>query len=36
MEKTVGQNSDKFGYSFIKNNIMFIDIFCIFLKKTLF
>ena len=35
MEKTVGQNSEKFGYSFIKNNIMFIDILCIFFKKSI-
>ena len=31
-EKTFCQNSDKFGYSFIKNNIMFMYLLCIYKK----
>ena len=34
-KKTFCQNSDKFGYSFIKNDIMFMYILCIY-KKTIF
>ena len=34
MEKTFGQNSDKFGYSFIKSDIMFIYLLCVY-KETI-
>ena len=32
-KKTFCQNSDKFGYNFIKNDIMFMYILCIYKKK---
>ena len=34
--ETFCQNSDKFGYSFIKNDIMFIYIYFVFTKISLF
>ena len=33
MEKTFCQNNDKFDYSLIKNDIMFVYILCIYKKK---
>ena len=36
MEKTFCQNSDKFGYSFIYKDIMFMYILCIYKKKHYF
>ena len=33
--KTFCQNSDKFGYSFIKNEIMFMQILCIYKKPII-
>ena len=35
-KKTFCQNSDKFGYSFIKNDIMFMYILCIYKKPHYF
>ena len=35
-KKTFCQNSDKFGYSFIKNDIMFMYILYIYKKKHYF
>ena len=34
-EKTFCQNSDKFGYSFIKNDILFIHLLCIYKKPII-
>ena len=34
-KKTFYQNSDKFGYSFIKNNIMFTYLLCIYKKSNI-
>ena len=37
MEKKIFyQNSDKFSYSFIKNDIMFMYLLCIYKKTQLF
>ena len=35
MEKTFCQNSDYFGYRFIKNDIMLMDLLCIYKKKNI-
>ena len=35
-KKTICQNSDKFGYSFIKNDIMFMYLLCIYKKLIIF
>ena len=35
-KKTFCQNSDYFGYRFIKNGIMFMDLLCIYKKTIIF
>ena len=35
MEKTFYQSSDRFDWSFIKNNIMFMYLLCIYKKKNI-
>ena len=35
MEKTFYQNSDKFSYSFIENDVMFMNLLCIYKKSII-
>ena len=35
MEKNICQNTDKFGYGFVKTGIMFMHLFCIYKKPII-